>query len=120
MDNLFPVVDVAKIGLMAEKAKADVYSNNIANVHNSNYVARQINFRKLLGAMESVGRLGADGESDFVIQPDSIVDKNPGTTINLDHEVAGMAEAELRYQTIAQAIQKKFGLMDLIIGSKSR
>jgi flagellar basal-body rod protein FlgB len=122
MDSLFSIVNIAKTGLLAEKARAEVFSSNIANVHNSQYVMKEVNFGKLLNAIESIENNANEPgvNSNSVIDSNAIVDEKPNSIINLDHEVAGLADAELRYQTIAQAIQKKMGLMDLIIGGKNR
>jgi flagellar basal body rod protein FlgB len=117
MDNLFSIIDLAKVGLMAERAKVEVSAANIANIHNPQFEAKEVNFEKLLMEMEIAERSSAD---EFTIDSNSIVDNKTGGEINLDQEVSHMTDAELRYQTIAQAIQKKFGLMDLIIGGKNK
>ena len=120
MDNLFSVIDAARVGLMAEKAKVEVFASNIANVHNSKYTPKEVNFKKLIDAMESVENTGYLDEAGSTIETELIVDLKPGATINLDDEVAGMTEAELRYQAIAQLMQKKMGLIDLLIGGKNK
>ena len=121
MDNLFSIIDIAKVGLMAERAKVEVSASNIANIHNPQFEAKEVNFEKLLMEMEIAERSSSDElSSQFTIDSNSIVDNKTGGEINLDQEVSHMTDAELRYQTIAQAIQKKFGLMDLIIGGKNK
>jgi flagellar basal body rod protein FlgB len=117
MDNLFSIIDLAKIGLMAEKAKVEVSSYNIANIHNPQFERKEVNFEKLLMEIEIAEKSNSD---EFTIDRNSIVDDKVNGEINLDQEIARMADAELRYQAIAQSIQKKFGLMDLIIGGKNK
>ncbi len=121
MDNLFSIIDIAKIGLMAERAKVEVSGFNIANIHNPQFQGKEVNFEKLLAEMEIAERSSTDElKTQFTIDKNSIVDDKISGEINLDQEVARMTDAELRYQTIAQTIQKKFGLMDLVIGGKNK
>jgi flagellar basal-body rod protein FlgB len=121
MDNLFSIIDLAKVGLMAERAKVEVSSSNISNIHNPQFQGKEVNFEKLLTEMESAEKNTTDElQAQLTIDVNSIVDDKVSGEINLGQEVARMTDAELRYQTIAQTIQKKFGLMDLIIGGKNK
>lgn len=116
MENLFSIIDVSKVGLMAERTKVEVHASNIANIHNTQYQAKQINFDKLMNAFDEVN----NQELAMTIDIQDVTDEKPSGTINLDQEVAGISASELRYQTIAQAIQRKFGLLDLVIGGKNK
>lgn len=121
MDNIFSIINLAKIGLTVEKAKAEVSSHNIANIHKSGVEAREVNFEKLLTAMQEAEKsVFADSSSPASIDTDGFVDKKANGKVNLDQEVSRLTDAEMRYQVIAQTIQKKFGLMDLVIGGKSK
>jgi len=121
MENLFSVVDLGKIGLMAERAKVAVYSTNIANANNSQYVAKDINFDKLLMEIQIAQNGSVDDlKSQFVIDEGLIIDDSLDKNVSLDQQVTLMTDAELRYQTIALAIQKKIGLLDLVVGGKNK
>ena len=120
MDNLFSVIEVAKVGLMLEKAKVEVSTMNIASIHNPSYQAKEINFEKMIAEIDSLNNSEDKSNSQFVIDVEAISDDKVDREINLDQEVSRLTDAELRYQTLAQVIQKKFGLMDLIIGGKNK
>lgn len=121
MDNIFSIINLAKNGLNVEKAKAEVSSHNIANIHKPGAEAREVNFEKLLTAMQEAEKIAfSDSSSTVSIDTSGFVDKKADGKVNLDQEVSRLTDAEMRYQVIAQTIQKKFGLMDLAIGGKSK
>lgn len=105
---------------MAEKSKVEVFANNIANIHNPQYIAKNVNFEKLLAEVDDALQKTVISDGQLAIDSELISDDRVGKDIALDQEVARITDAELRYQAIAHAIQKKFGLMDLIIGGKSK
>lgn len=116
MDNIFSIVDLGHLGLSLERLKVGVAAENIANVHNVNYLSKGVNrqeFQSLLRGEEVFRHENGLTEADIerVIQVD-------GKSINLDSEVLSVTDAEIRYQAIAQMIQKKFGLLELSMGVK--
>lgn len=117
---MFPissVVDLGGVGLSVEQVKSHAASQNIANVNNPNYVTKSVNFNALLDvrneALKNEGVVTEDlqNKAAYILE-------QPNKKISLDEEVLNLSNAELRYQVTAQIIQKKFGIMDLVLGVK--
>lgn len=117
MDGIFSIVDLAHLGLSIEKLKVGVAAENIANVHNVNYSQKVVNGEEFQSLLQSDSVFRQDGG---LLKEDinSAVYSNNHSSINLDDEVLSVTNAELRYQAIAQMIQKKFGLIELSMGVK--
>lgn len=118
MESLFSIVDIGRLGLSIEKLKVNVASENIANVNNINYTSKKINFDQLLTVLEGSNSL--DVSRPIEISDSGLAYEDPDMRTSLDQEVISLADSEVRYQVIAQSIQKKFGLMDLVIGGKGK
>lgn len=111
MENIYSVIDMGKLGLDIERLKVKVSAENIANVNNSAYTRQAIDFEKILTAFDDVASGSSiDGDS---LEAMSISRQSSGGAINLDREVVDITNAEMRYKSIAQIVQKKFGLLEL-------
>lgn len=117
MHPISSLVDLAGVGLSVEQVKSYAASQNIANVNNSSYVTKAANFSSLLQVAEEAAANKGVAVEDLQNKEAFVVDQ-PNKKISLDEEVLNLSNAELRYQVTAQIIQKKFGIMDLALGSK--
>lgn len=115
MSSVYSVIDAAQYGLSVENVKAYVASQNIANVNTPGYIAKTVDANELYspdGSQSFQDLLGEAGDLSSQIK------EAPGKKISLDTEVVAASDAGLRYQVIAQIIQKKFGMLDLVYGAK--
>lgn len=111
------LVDLGGVGLSVEQIKSYAASQNIANVNNSSYVAKGVNFNSLLQVCDEAAKNEGLAAEDLQDKSAYIFDQ-PNKKISLDEEVLNLSNAELRYQVTSQIIQKKFGIMDLVLGVK--
>jgi len=118
MDGIFSVVDLAHLGLSLEKLNVGVAAANIANVHNATYSPKIINKLEFQSLLEGDLPLQHEGASLSAGDIDVLITSEEGVAINLDNEVLSVTNAEMRYQAIAQMIQKKFGILELSMGVK--
>ncbi len=116
MDNIFSIVDLGHVGLSLERLRVSVAAENIANVHNLDYVSKEINKQEFKSLLSS-DAVSWDNHAEFKEEIGNVIDVD-GKPINLDGEVLNVSDAEIRYQAIAQMIQKKFGLLELSMGVK--
>lgn len=107
MNSIYSIIDSAQSGLSVESLKAYVATQNIANVNTEGYVKKAANFNSF-----------SDALNKSEITPSENLVELPGASISLDSEVIAMTDAGLRYQVIAEMIQKKFGLIELAYGAK--
>lgn len=118
MESLFSIIDIGRLGLSIEKFKVNVASENIANVNNASYISKKINFDQLLAFLDDAS--SQDMSRPIEIPESSLVSDNSDVRTSLDQEVISLTDSEVRYQVVAQSIQKQFGLMDLVIGGKGK
>lgn len=121
MDNIYSVLELARVALNAERLQVSVAAENIANVNNAGYIPKSVNktsFADLLANMK------AGDQSTIYLDPTNelgnLVEENPAKRIHLDKEVFEITNSEMRYQAIAQMIKSKFGLIELVIGGKGK
>lgn len=117
MTSIYSIIDSAQYGLSVESIKAYVATQNIANVNTPGYVAKATNFNSLFKANISE-HLGSQETITLDDEISEHIMDAPGKTISLDSEVVAASDAGLRYQVMADIIQKKFGLLDLVYGGK--
>ena len=102
-------------------------SNNIANVDTPNYKAQDVSFKKLL-AEETVSQLRANrtNEKHFEFtssqrSSSSLVTKNDtdynhnGNNVDIDKEMALLAENQIYYNAITQRISGKFNTLKTVV-----
>lgn len=89
---------------MRQRAIAD----NIANVQTPGYRARRVAFESSLA---SALRTGDDRPVEVTDSRSSDPTRLDGNNVNLDDETVSMVETGLRYQTMVEALNAKFGLL---------
>lgn len=119
MENVYGVIDLAKLALNIERTQVSVASENIANINNAGYVAKSVNKSEFLNLLQSSNFPETAFNSEMnEIENAQFVTENPLKQIRLDQEVFDISNAEMRYQAIAQMIKEKFGLIELTVGGK--
>lgn len=96
-----------------------VLASNIANADTPGYKAKDISFQKELAkAAESneVGKTGQPAEQSYkVFETVTTMPNRDGNTVNLDIEMAKVAENTLVHNTAAQLLSMKFRMIKSII-----
>lgn len=129
--------DIAAFGLMDNALKASelrqqVYANNIANISTPGYKRQGVNFESMLQqAMTNVGNGSgtlnagstlspAEWNALSSVQPKVVTDtsttvNNNGNNVDVNAEMAKLAENQLRYNGIVQDMQMRFQRMQTAI-----
>jgi flagellar basal-body rod protein FlgB len=110
MDTGIDVLHAALNGLMTRQS---VISNNIANASTPGFQASQVDFET---ALRSAMASDATPPSDpAVVSATNAPSKQDGNNVNLDGETMSLAETELRYQAIVNAVNGKFQVLKTAI-----
>jgi flagellar basal-body rod protein FlgB len=120
--------------LKFREMRQEVGSSNVANAVTPGYKAMKLDFEEALArAVDSDGQLtmestddrhfnvGGGGfnnlEPEIYEDPNGVVSEN-GNTVDVESEMARMAENKLMYDTTVQLINKKLGLMKYAINNE--
>jgi len=94
-------------------ARQRVIADNVANVETPGYIAGQVSFEDSLRAAI------ADGDpSSTAVSTTATTDpvNQNGNNVSIDNQVVSLTDTDLRYQTMAAAMNEKFGLLKTAIG----
>ena len=114
--------------------RQELISSNIANANTPGFKAKKIDFEEALaraldvdgnmhmnagdGRHHDVGNGGFNNlEPEIYDDPNGVVSEN-GNTVDVESEMARMAENKLMYDTLVQLINKKMGIMKYAINSE--
>lgn len=121
--------------LQVADLKQRVYANNIANVNTPGYKREDVSFAAVLqGQAAPTAQLGEQSipinlssasnmgsmQSWIQAQPRIVTDSsttidNNGNNVNIDAEMADLAENQIRYNTLVQDVQMNFANMTTAI-----
>lgn len=114
--------------------RQELISSNVANANTPGYKAKKMDFEEALaraldvdGQMQmnvnderhhNVGNGGFNNlEPEIYDDPNGVVSEN-GNTVDVEAEMAKMAENKLMYDSLVQLINKKMGIMKYAINSE--
>lgn len=114
--------------------RQELISSNVANANTPGYKAKKLDFEEALArALDVDGQLkmnATDGrhynvggggfanlEPEIYDDPNGVVSEN-GNTVDVEAEMARMAENKLMYDALVQLINKKMGMMKYAINSE--
>lgn len=120
--------------LKFREMRQEVGSSNVANAVTPGYKAMKLDFEEALArAVDSDGQLGMEStderhfnvggggfnnlEPEIYEDPNGVVSEN-GNTVDVENEMARMAENKLMYDTTVQLMNKKLGLMKYAINNE--
>lgn len=128
-----PVFNVLEKSLDASSQRQRVLSNNVANVDTPNFKRSDVDFQKVLGQA-----LGENGEEldlkvtspmhlpgvELSAQSGVVTDQSSslrtdGNNVDIDREMANVAENGLYYNSVTQAVSSQLGLLRMVIQSRS-
>ena len=115
LKNSYHKIDLFDKALSAAWKNNQAISNNIANVNTPNYKRESVEFESILQkAKKVIGPLETTHEKHFSIQKlsveprlvkdDSTSFRKDGNNVNIDTEMAYLAENQLRYETITKQL----------------
>lgn len=94
-----------------------VNGQNIANVNTPNYKAKEVSFQQLLSTLEG-GTASTTKRGQFKLHDvDGLQVRVDGNNVDLDRELATLKKNALAYQTLAQLLGSKMGLLQRAISS---
>ena len=114
--------------------RQELISSNVANANTPGFKAKKMDFEEALaraldvdGQMQmnvanerhhNVGNGGFNNlEPEIYDDPNGVISEN-GNTVDVESEMAKMAENKLMYDTLVQLINKKMGIMKYAINSE--
>ncbi|KUO70091.1 MAG: flagellar biosynthesis protein FlgB [Desulfosporosinus sp. BRH_c37] len=124
-----PVLNVFQKGLEASSMRQQVLSNNVANIDTPNFKRSDVDFQAVLGAAlgEKSGNLAmkltspkhipglAEGSGSGIVTDQTTSMRNDGNNVDVDHEMANVAENGLYYNSLTRAITSQLGLLRMVI-----
>lgn len=119
--------EAVRLAMSMNQLRAEYASQNIAKAGTPGAQAARLDFGLSQGLLEQAAKTSIAGQGDLLealasaeSQPmSSEYLEAPGSAINLDEEVADMASANLKYQTLTESLNRHFGLMRLAITGRN-
>ena len=120
-DVTFQTLDLA---LGAAGKRQEVLANNLANVNTPGYKRLDVEFDGMLAkAIDSAragDRVGLDKLQPGVSTDDSVAVRADGNSVDVDQEMAFLAEKNIRYNALVQLTQKKLETLKYVISDGRR
>jgi flagellar basal-body rod protein FlgB len=134
MDVTDKTLQAMTTALNFREMRQKLISSNIANANTPGFKAKKIDFEEALArALDVDGQMqmnASDGrhfnvgnggfnnlEPEVYENPNGVVSEN-GNTVDVEAEMAVMAENKLMYDSLVQLINKKMGIMKYAINSE--
>lgn len=134
MDVNDKTLNALTTALNFREMRQELISSNVANANTPGYKAKKLDFEEALArALDVDGQMkmnATDGrhynvggggfnnlEPEIYDNPNGVVSEN-GNTVDVEAEMAQMAENKLMYDALVQLINKKMGIMKYAINSE--
>ena len=120
-DVTFQTLDLA---LGAAGKRQEVLANNLANVNTPGYKRLDVEFDGMLAKAVDAARAG-DKSALQAMRPgvttdDSVAVRADGNSVDVDQEMAFLAENNIRYNALVQLSQKKLETLKYVISDGRR
>lgn len=120
-DVTFQTLDLA---LGAAGKRQEVLANNLANVNTPGYKRLDVEFDGMLAKAVDAARAGDSSALDAlrpgVNTDDSVSVRADGNSVDVDQEMAFLAENNIRYNALVQLSQKKLETLKYVISDGRR
>ncbi|MCW2956692.1 MAG: flagellar basal body rod protein FlgB [Thermoleophilia bacterium] len=120
-DTTFKALDLA---LGASGKRQEVLANNLANVNTPGYKRLDVNFDQTLAKALQAERTGDTSALDAlrpgVSGDDQVAVRADGNSVDIDQEMAFVAENNIRYNALVQLAQKKLEGLKYVISDGRR
>ncbi len=134
MDVSDKTLQALTTALNFREMRQELISSNVANANTPGYKAKKLDFEEALArALDVDGQMkmnatdgrhynvGSGGfnnlEPEIYDNPNGVVSEN-GNTVDVEAEMAQMAENKLMYDALVQLINKKMGIMKYAINTE--
>lgn len=115
-DTTFKALDLA---LGAAGKRQEVLANNLANVNTPGYKRLDVEFDGVLSKAVDAANAGdstsLDALSPTVTTDDAVSVRADGNSVDVDQEMAYLAENNIRYNALVQLAQKKLDGLKYVI-----
>jgi flagellar basal-body rod protein FlgB len=115
-DVTFQTLDLA---LGAAGKRQEVLANNLANVNTPGYKRLDVDFDGTLAKAVDAARTGDPSQLDAlrpgVATDESVAVRVDGNSVDVDQEMAYLAENNIRYNALVQLAQKKMSTLKYVI-----
>lgn len=120
-DTTFKTLDLA---LGAAGKRQEVLANNLANVNTPGYKRLEVDFDGVLAQAVDAARTG-DKQALDALRPGVATDEGvavrvDGNSVDVDQEMAHLAENNIRYNALVQLTQKKLEGLKYVISEGRR
>lgn len=128
-----PVMNILNKALDASSQRQRVLSNNVANVDTPGFKRSDVDFQKVLG--QALGEMGGDlplkvtspghlQKTDATNPSGVVTDKSStfradGNNVDIDREMANVAENGLYYNSVTRAVSSQIALLRMVISQRS-
>jgi flagellar basal-body rod protein FlgB len=113
LDNLFgPDVDNYSKAMSRTTLRQSLLTNNIANVNTPGYKRKDVSFNITLQGAEK--KLGTPSDDDAVVTDQSSI-RQDGNNVDMETEVMGLTETQLRYEALTQMTAGYFSDLKTVI-----
>lgn len=120
-DTTFKTLDLA---LGAAGKRQEVLANNLANVNTPGYKRLDVQFDNVLAQAVDAANAGdaraLDGLRPGVGTDDAVAVRADGSSVDVDQEMAFLAENNIRYNALVQLSQKKLEGLKYVISEGRR
>ena len=99
----------------------EVISNNIANSDTQGYLSKDINFEKVINEYLSASKADYKSEVDaenikYRIEHKRGLDvKSNGNNVDMDKEMVSLAENQMKYDLVSQALKFQLNLINTVL-----
>jgi flagellar basal-body rod protein FlgB len=114
------------MGINMARVRAEVASENIANVDVAGYRAQRADFGQATGLLREAADQPSMGTDHLeAMTPDvlrrsvHLSETNPDAPVNLDGEVAELETANVDFQTLTTILSRRFALMQLAMAGRN-
>lgn len=113
MENISSVIEMGRIALDFESFRVAVAAENISNINVPGAPYKTVESGNFLQVLDSLMKDTRLASSPSAWSADGSVKENYAIHTSLDSEVFNISASEQRYQTIAQAIKVKLGILEI-------
>jgi flagellar basal-body rod protein FlgB len=118
--------EAVRMGITMARVRAEVASENIANVDVTGYRAQRADFGQAAGLLREAAEQPSMGSErleamtpDAIRQSVRLTDPNPNAPVSLDGEVAELETANVDFQTLTTVLSRRFALMQLAMAGRN-
>jgi flagellar basal-body rod protein FlgB len=120
-DATYQALDAA---LGASSMRQQVISNNLANVNTPGYKRKEVEFddalRSAIASADEGDKTAFDGLSPTVTEDKTASMRADGNSVNVDNEMAHLAENNVRYNALVQLVSRKLQVLEYVISDGRR